>query len=296
MTRSNSGAGRLCLRATARSETRRSNLQPPTQNCWGLFLILNARQTVVEIYLAIERAQGHGSVDKARRAARVIGCKFTNAECSAWLKPFTKSAGLAAGKRTENGRSNGVEIENDSDSPMDSVLGGHDGLTHDNCTPVVVPLIPIASEPTAPQRKPQQPRLRLVPEGEEKAREILAAFWPVIAPRLVGKLTQSAWKQRNKRAALDMAQAGITAEQALVAHAEICEERGDTIFTLKWVHDRILRGFPTGKRGADPKNGCGCDLSLCDCVRLHQDDYPIAHVNVAALHPEAIAAERRAAQ
>jgi hypothetical protein len=74
-----------------------------------------------------------------------------------------------------------------------------------------------------------------------------------------------------------MAQAGLSIPAIIEAHGALCEERGDVVYTLKWLHEFIVRGEepPTPKRrGRDPKNGCDCDLSVYDCLRLHQDDYP----------------------
>ena len=254
-----------------RGETRRSALPSPfrrTSGSRGLFTTVNPRQIIVEFYLALERATGEGNIHKARAAARAIGLKFDNRDATVWLKPFVD----AASER----RVPSTSASTDSAPVAAPVLiteqhhgsSTTNGLARDNCIPSIV----LASEPSVPQHKPKQPRLHFVPPGEESARAMLEAVWERVEARVGSALTKTAWKARNKRSALEMAQAGLSAEAVLAAHERLCGERGDVVYTLKWVHEAIIRGPAKARRPFDPKHGCDCDLDVGDCVRLHGED------------------------
>ena len=70
----------------------------------------NARPLVIEFFKAIERAEGRGSVDRARAAARAAGAKFSNSESIEWLRPFLESAT----ERRDSRRENGGEIKHET--------------------------------------------------------------------------------------------------------------------------------------------------------------------------------------
>ena len=74
---------------------------------------MSAQALVVEMYRAIERAEGRGSVDRARKAARAAGAEsFSNSDATRWLAPFVKAAdGSRDGKRTGFGRANKHETD-----------------------------------------------------------------------------------------------------------------------------------------------------------------------------------------
>jgi len=74
---------------------------------------VSAQALVVEMYRAIERAEGRGSVDRARKAARAAGAEsFSNSDATRWLAPFVKAAdGSRDGKRTGFGRANKHETD-----------------------------------------------------------------------------------------------------------------------------------------------------------------------------------------
>lgn len=93
----------------------------------------------------------------------------------------------------------------------------------------------------------RQPRLPLRQHGEELAREILAALWPLVAPATKG-MTRVGWCGRNKRVAVELAQAGVTVEQVLDAHADASEAYGATVYSLGWVQSHIAK---TANRPAD---------------------------------------------
>ena len=160
---------------------------------------MSAQALVIEMYLAIERAEGRGSVDRARKAARAAGCGgFGNAEASAWLAPFVKAAdGKRDGKRTAPGRA----IKHDSDS-IRTDSGRHDGLTRGKGIPsrnleipgttsppspqseIAPALFPEASPPSQPVKPKKGPRLISAYAGttlesfgdlEPLVREVLAA-------------------------------------------------------------------------------------------------------------------------
>lgn len=124
-----------------------------------------------------------------------------------------------------------------------------------------------SSESTTPHN-PKQKRLRLVPAGEGEAQAILDAVFPLVSERIAGKLTKTKWRQINKRAALDMAQAGLTTPQVIAAHSALCEAWGDTVYMLDKVHKRIVAGGGKAARGRDCP---GCELTPAECERHHND-------------------------
>lgn len=84
-------------------------------------------------------------------------------------------------------------------------------------------------------------------------------------------MTWGMWCGRNAKVLLDLAKSGVTPQVVLSAWLELTAERGYPIVVMAWVQERIAS--PPKRRG--PKNGCECDLSDGDCVRLHQDGYEI---------------------
>jgi hypothetical protein len=86
------------------------------------------------------------------------------------------------------------------------------------------------------RRRPQEASAQ-----EEAARVILATLWPVVEPAVHTAMTQTSWKARNKRVALDMAQAGAPLERVLEAHASATRRMGATVFSLQIVQDELAR-------------------------------------------------------
>lgn len=231
---------------------------------------MNPQQILVEFYLALEKATGHGNIEKARAAARAIGCKFTNSESSAWLKPFIDAASKRQDERQPFGRADGRGIP----SSTAGDLGSINGLTRGNCIPVKLPTVPNSQvEPNGSTHKPKRAPLLPLEAEERKARDtIIAAIEPELRPALRG-MTWTAWRQRNGRTCMDMAKAGVTPQQAYEAWRDLSEERGEKIYTMRWVQERISRGNGAApKPRYDPKNGCDCTLPVADCLRLHVDD------------------------
>lgn len=106
---------------------------------------------------------------------------------------------------------------------------------------------------------------------EFEARDaIIAAIEPELRPALHG-MTWTAWKQRFGRYCLDMARSGVTPAEAYAAWKDLCEEWGSTVYSMRVVQDRIVRGAAQRKKRFDPKNGCECSLSVLECQRLHND-------------------------
>jgi hypothetical protein len=71
----------------------------------------DARPLVIEMYKAIEKAEGRGSVDRARAAARAAGATFSNAQSMVWLKPFIEAAAV---RLQSERRKNGVENKHET--------------------------------------------------------------------------------------------------------------------------------------------------------------------------------------
>jgi hypothetical protein len=246
---------RECLHeGLRRGLTRRSDPSKAPRRTFrsGSLRIQNPRQVVVEFYLALERATGSGSVDKARAAARAVGCTFTNSESSEWLKPFTKTAGITAGKRLKNGVSNGVVIEHGTAGHSAANLGGHNGLTHDNCIPGLIPESSVLrtsssgvalQQPAAkPEKAKREPRNRVLPFDRpvlDLRNAILRSVWEKVQPLVARSTTWTDWRKRNSVIAASLAQGGFSAEQIVYAWEQCRTRDGDPVRELfmvqKWL-------------------------------------------------------------
>ena len=85
------------------------------------------------------------------------------------------------------------------------------------------------------------PQLRFVDPAELVAREVLARLWPRVESAVGRSMTQTAWRAKNKRAALDMARAGLSADQVAAAHEALSAERGGAVAVLAWVQEHYPR-------------------------------------------------------
>ena len=62
----------------------------------------------------------------------------------------------------------------------------------------------------------------------------------VIEPALNG-MTWTTWRSRNRKAVVDMARSGMTADEIVEAHAEASEARGGVAMVMAWVQERVVR-------------------------------------------------------
>lgn len=95
------------------------------------------------------------------------------------------------------------------------------------------PLFPIASKHRTPSTPP--------PADELAARRILAALWPDVEPYVGTSMTQTAWKQRNKNVALDLARAGVSIWRIQNARRHACERLGEGVYSLRIIQDQVAR-------------------------------------------------------
>lgn len=208
-------------------------------------VFLNPQQVVVEFYIALERATGEGNIHKARTAARAIGCNFTNAESSRWLKPFIEkararrqSAPVAAPLR----HLNGTGFENES-APL---LGTGNGLTRGNCIPGLIPEAGSLRSPACapePHKAPVVPRVPTLPFDRDlldRRRAILKAVWQCVQPIIGRAMTAGEWSKRNARVAGDLARLEWTPEKVEIAWEIACRERGEPVRYLS-----VVQGFLT---------------------------------------------------
>ena len=75
---------------------------------------------------------------------------------------------------------------------------------------------------------------------EQAARAILAALWPRVRFAIGSVMTQTAWRARNKKHALDMAECGVSPERACEAHAAACTRLQQTVYSLFIVQNQLL--------------------------------------------------------
>jgi hypothetical protein len=197
----------------------------------------NARQVVIEFYLALERATTHGNIEKARAAARSIGCSFTNAESSLWLKPFIDAAEQRQDSRQEVRQGNHEEI------------GRTNGRTHGLTRAVKVSLFedPVDSSlrsssvaaTAAPAKKPRQQKLPYDRSILDRRVAILKAVWQRVQPLIGRTTTWTDWRKRNGTIAASFALGGFSPEQIVKAWEITTTADGDPVREL-WLVQRKL--------------------------------------------------------
>lgn len=201
---------------------------------------MTPRSVVIEFYVALERATGEGSVDKARKAARSLGLKFTNAESAKWLAPFT----AAAGKRRENGAQNGVNNKHETAG----TTAGDLGLARDKGIPSLFLIDSslrsssgAASQP--PVKKPRQTKLPYDRPLLDRRDAILKAAWALIQPVISRATTFTVWRKRNNEIAVDLAKAGVTPRAVVAAWQQATDRIGEPVRELSIVQKEIERAY-----------------------------------------------------
>jgi hypothetical protein len=99
----------------------------------------------------------------------------------------------------------------------------------------------ISSETNVSSPKPRQQRLRLVDDKEQRAREILEVFWPIVKSAVGPTLTKDTWKSQNKTMARNFAEVGRSDADLIVAHKKATERIGSCVYSLRLVADELLR-------------------------------------------------------
>lgn len=206
-----------------------------------------AQNLVIEFYLAIERAEGKGSVDRARAAARAAGATFSNPQSAIWLAPFTKAA---AEKRTENGVSNGVGFTSETAGSA-AEKRTENGLARDKVIPTLPGLEPKGSSDTPVSRTPAQKRLKLRTPAEIVADEALKILEPLVRPHAVS-VSWTAWKQRNRQTAVRMAET-MSAEDIAALYDRWRTANDREFGMLRWAVEWSQRGSkPRGASQGPP--------------------------------------------
>ena len=95
------------------------------------------------------------------------------------------------------------------------------------------------------------PKLPLYRAEHESRDAIIAALEPHIRPQLRG-MTWTTWRARFGRCCLDMAQSGVSPEEALAAWRAVCEEWGVFVYSMRVVQDRIAKGAAAPRRAPAP--------------------------------------------
>jgi hypothetical protein len=96
-------------------------------------------------------------------------------------------------------------------------------------------------------------QLPLVDADEVRAREALAALWPLVSPALGRSTTQTAWKAKNKRVVLDMVRAGSSLAEIVAAHGNASRRIGGTVYSLRVVQDQLAKDAATSAADDRPR-------------------------------------------
>lgn len=94
--------------------------------------------------------------------------------------------------------------------------------------------------PSAKRKRsqPRQVRLDTRSVPERVADDVIAQLRPVIEPVLVGQ-TWTTWKTRNRKYAVDMARADLTANEIVAAHEDESAQLGEPIRMLSFLQSRL---------------------------------------------------------
>lgn len=94
--------------------------------------------------------------------------------------------------------------------------------------------------PSAKRKRsqPRQVRLDTRSVPETVADDVIAQLRPVIEPVLVGQ-TWTTWKTRNRKYAVDMARADLTANEIVAAHEDESAQLGEPIRMLSFLQSRL---------------------------------------------------------
>lgn len=94
--------------------------------------------------------------------------------------------------------------------------------------------------PSAKRKRsqPRQTRLDTRSVPETVADDVIAQLRPVIEPVLVGQ-TWTTWKTRNRKYAVDMARADLTANEIVAAHEDESAQLGEPIRMLSFLQSRL---------------------------------------------------------
>ena len=85
------------------------------------------------------------------------------------------------------------------------------------------------------------PRLPLVDAHEERSREILALFWPLVESAARHALTRDTWRKRFKADARNLAEVGRSDADLIAAHERASARLGACVYSLRVVTDELLR-------------------------------------------------------
>jgi hypothetical protein len=94
-------------------------------------------------------------------------------------------------------------------------------------------LVPTSKPKNAPKTDPRSP-------AEITADAAIAIMRERVEPQLTA-MTWTAWRRRNRRFAVDMAQAGMDADAIDAAHQDVSERRGYTMLRLDWLQDALTK-------------------------------------------------------
>ena len=136
----------------------------------------------------------------------------------------------------------------------------------------------IASDTAYPQRaKPKPRQTKLIEDAETQARAILAAFWPLVQPALSSNgratMTKTAWLQRNKATALDLARCGVDLEDLVAAHTAASLRMGSVVYSLRIVQDQLARpATPVRHRSAPSADAIARAKAYCDEVGIPYEE------------------------
>jgi hypothetical protein len=98
----------------------------------------------------------------------------------------------------------------------------------------------LSADPPKPKRAPIQPRLDVRTPAQITADEVLASIADGIKGALKG-MTWTTWRTRNRKLVVDMAVAGLDAEDIVEAWTAGSERRGYPVLNMGWIAEDLNR-------------------------------------------------------
>jgi hypothetical protein len=204
---------------------------------------------LLAVYQAIQDVGGKPSKNAVIACVRRQGHKFTDSEAKALLgqtPPGRRTDEAVRAPQIPHERTGGPVR---APSPHRLRAGARADLkgivdmasSSGSYEPPLLALDAATATNSAKSNGSRAPKLPLIDATEERSREILDLFWPIVQTTVGSTLTRDAWRKRNKADARNLANVGRSDADLIAAHERASKRIGGCVYSLKIVTDELLR-------------------------------------------------------
>lgn len=205
---------------------------------------MNAQQEAVAFWQFLEARGVRPSIRKVVAMMRLAGIGIDEANAYKWLGSFAARAPHPKAHRMKipaqgqhDPSTPAAQIQHRDDTSPALYAGDKVSLVSKKEPSAPAPaLFDSAPATVKPKKASPVPRLDLRTPAQVIADDVLVMIQPRITAALRGK-TWSTWRGQNRPTLTDMAAAGCDADEIIEAWEGLCERRGYTILTMRWVAD-----------------------------------------------------------